>query len=778
MKTKPRIKNGNKLNIISRTLFSSAAVISTLSVLSANAQQSEVEEQTAEIEAAQKDNKSGVGAMMETIQVTARKREENLQDAPLSVTAFSGDGLEARGIENISEVGAITPNLNYQNNPGTGGSSSVASVYIRGVGQRDFLGTIDNGVGFYIDGVYIARTVGATVDLLDVDRIEVLRGPQGTLFGRNNVGGAMALYSKKPTEDFEAYVDGTIGTDSLAKLKVSINGGIADGLYGNFSVLKGTQDGYVKRPTGGDLSDDDKLAFRGGLLWEASDDLEVNLTLDYSTEDENGPAFELTDSGALVEGAFAGFYNNVTNADTCAYPSGITSTNPLCYNNQFVKEGENLGTAQRFSKTDAWGANLRIDWDINDSLQLKSITAYRDLDAEFAKDSDGSPLTVVHFYDLFSSSQFSQELQLFGTTADEKFKWIAGLYYFDEKGNNNNILEFAIATFDSDNDFTTTSAALYAQGTYSFTEKLELTVGLRYTDEEKTFDPVQVVVSSNIGIPGGTQILPLGLNEQDAQETTPMVNLAYKANNEWMIYSTYSEGFRSGGYVQRIFPPLETVPSFGPEFVEAYELGFKYDSNNRPFTVNGAGFFMEYTDIQVRTEVPGFVGLFESNVGNAEISGFELESKLSFADYWFIEAAVGYTDAKYTSINVEPPLVATITTDNKFDHVPEWSGSLSLARDFDFEDGSLITARVSGNYQTEYFNNPENTPGIVTPELTLWDLTAAWTSPDDIYKVDVGIKNATDERYITSGYQANVGITEVVRERGRQWYVSFRYNFY
>lgn len=762
-----------KLNKISRTIFNmrlpaSLAVISAMTIAPVQAQESEPPAE----------NKSGIGAMMEKIQVTARKREESLQDAPLSMTAFSGDGLEARGIENISEVGSVTPNLTYQNSPGAGGSSSVATVYIRGVGQRDFLGTIDNGVGFYIDGVYIARTVGATVDLLDVDRVEVLRGPQGTLFGRNSVGGAVALYSKKPTDGFEGYVDATVGTDSLTKLKVSVNGGITDTLYGNFSALKATQDGYVSRPAGGDLGDDDKLALRASLLWEASDDIEVNLTLDHSTENENGPAFQLTDSGTTVDGSFAGFYDNVLQGETCGFPGGFTSPDPICYNNQYVSENENLGTAPTYSDTTAWGANLQVTWDIDENFQFKSITAYRDLDAEFAKDSDSSPLKIVHFFDSFEASQFTQELQFLGSSKNEKLQWVAGLYYFDEEGNNRNILDFAIANFDSDNDFTTTSSAIYAQATYSFTEKLDVTFGLRYSDEEKTFDPTQVVISSNIGLAPGTLLVPLGINKQDIQETTPMINLAYKATEELMIYTSYSEGFRSGGFVQRIFPALDEVPSFGPEYVESYEAGFKFDSDDRPFSVNGAVFLMDYTDIQVRTENPGFVGFFEANVGSAEISGFELESKLAFADNWFIEAAVGYTDAKYTDIDVEAPLSAVVTTDSKFDHVPEWSGSISLARDFEFENGSFITSRLSSNYHSEYFNNPENSVGIMTPEVTLVDLTLLWRSPDENYAVDFGIKNLTDEEYITAGYTANVGITEVIIDRGRQWYASFRYSFY
>ena len=210
---------------------------------------------------------------------------------------------------------------------------------------------------------------------------------------------------------------------------MSVNGVLGETLFGNFSALRATQDGYVKR-AGGDLGDDDTSAFRGSLLWQASDNVEVILSGDYSTEDENGPAFELLDAGTLVEGSFAGFYNNVLHADECAYPGGIASTNPNCYNNQYAREGENLGTFSTFSKTDTWGSTLQVTWDINDKLQLKSITGYRDLDAEFARDSDASPLTVTHFYDSFESSQFSQELQLSGTTEDDKLKWIVGLYYF------------------------------------------------------------------------------------------------------------------------------------------------------------------------------------------------------------------------------------------------------------------------------------------------------------------------------------------------------------
>ncbi len=221
---------------------------------------------------------TGLSALMDEVVVTARKREETLQEAPIAITAFSGESLEVRGITGIDEIGLITPNMNYQSNPQAGGSSSVATVYIRGIGQRDFLGTIDNGVGFYIDDVIIARTVGAIVDLVDVERIEVLRGPQGTLFGRNNVGGAVKLHTQKPADEFGGYVDAQVGTDGMVRLKGSVDIPISDSFKSKFSILDASQDGYVDRPASGDLGDEDVLAIRAAFLFEPNE----NLTIEFS----------------------------------------------------------------------------------------------------------------------------------------------------------------------------------------------------------------------------------------------------------------------------------------------------------------------------------------------------------------------------------------------------------------------------------------------------------------------------------------------------------------
>ncbi len=757
------------------------------------------------------DSESGaLSSLLEEVVVTARKREESQQDIPVAVSAFSGASLDVRGIQSVSEIGRITPNMNYQNNPVAGGSSSVATVYVRGIGQRDFLGTIDNGVGFYIDDVLVARTVGAVIDLLEIDRVEVLRGPQGTLFGRNNVGGAVNVHTRRPGSERSGYIDGQVGTDGLFRVRASVDAPINENVRSQFSVLYGRQDGYVDRPAGGDLGNKNVTAVRGVLEADLTPSLAVSLIADYSNEDDNGPAFTLFDAGTLAPGGFAGFYNNVLNPGSCAFPGGITSTDPICYNNQYVSESQNFGTAPTFSESTTWGLRLGLDWDISDTLGFRSITAVRELDSQFARDSDASPNTLVHFFDDFQSEQFSQEFQLSADLWDGRVEWINGLYYFDEEGDNLNLLDFAIASFRSGAEFETESKAFFSQATIELSERLDLTIGGRYTREKKGFNPDQVVGPNFIGIPyldaagncvaqnepanlgAGTpglivdipsvvcpvRNLPLGRESRDTNEFTPMVNLAYRVGDTGLLYGTYSEGFRSGGFVQRVFPPLPVVPEFGPEFVDSFEIGYKYQSNDGRFLVNTAAFFTDYTDIQVRTERPGFVGELEDNIGDAEISGIEIESVFQLTPSTIVELSYGYTDAEYTAIRVEAPLRSTVSVDDSFDHVPEHTAAAAISHEFSLSNGSSLVGRIDASYSSEYANDPDNSEAIFTPDVTLVNASVRWLSSAQNWSVTLGAKNITDEQYILTGYlNEAIGHAETINDRGFQWYLGSRWEF-
>ena len=787
------------------TQLSLAALAVSLSMsAAANAQSSAdaTDENEAETRTGQ------LGALSNSIVVTARKREESAQDAPLAISAFSGESLEVRGATSIADVGNITPNVNYQNNPVAGGSSSVATVYIRGIGQRDFLGTIDNGVGFYIDDVIVARTVGAIVDLVDVERVEVLRGPQGTLFGRNNVGGAISIHSRAPDDRLGGYVEGQYGTDNLFKIKGRVDLPISDNVRTAISGLYHRQDGYVERPAGGDLGNKETYALRGAMQIDAGDSVTVDLSVDWSKDDDNGPAFTLLDAGTLAPGGFPGFYNNVLNPDDCAYPAGITSTNPTCYNAQWESSTQNFGTAPTFSKAETFSAIGKITFDISNDVRLRSITGYRELQSQFARDADASPNTLVHFFDDFETEQFSQEFQLNAKLFDGSVDWVSGLYYFKESGSNLNLLEFAIAQFQSGADFETESKAVYSQATIHLTDRLDLTLGGRWTDEDKTFDPDQIVGPNFIGIPyvdaagdcvlqnepdnvaNGTpglivsvpaaacpvRLLPAGENSRQTQDFTPMVNLSYQATPDLLVYGTYSEGFRSGGFVQRVFPPLPVVPDFGPEFVSSFEAGAKFSDGSVLFNI--AAFYTDYTDIQVRTERPGFVGELEDNIGDAELYGFELETRFEPVESIFLEFSAGYTHAEYTAIRVEAPLASTVTLDDSFDHVPEWSLGGAVSKEFLFDDYSSLVVRLDGSYKTEYANDPDNSALIFTPDVFLANATVRWTSSDEGLVLGAGVKNLTNEKYLMSGYlNEAIGHAEAIYNRGRQWYVQAKVNF-
>tara|TARA_R110001599_G_scaffold353847_1_gene599998 strand:- start:3423 stop:4241 length:819 start_codon:yes stop_codon:yes gene_type:complete len=229
-----------------------------------------------------------VSRMLEEVMVTARKREEGLQEAPIAISAFTGESLEARGITQLNDIQNMTPNLTFYNYTTEGAATNNASVFIRGVGQSDFAPTAEPGVGLYVDGVYIGRTVGSTLDLVDLERIEVLRGPQGTLFGRNTIGGALNVFSKKPHDELDGRAEVTVGTDNRLEGALYANVPLTDQLFSNFSLLHKEQDGYVTNITSGqDLGDTDTTGARVGLLWQPADTLEVRVSGDYSSSDQN-----------------------------------------------------------------------------------------------------------------------------------------------------------------------------------------------------------------------------------------------------------------------------------------------------------------------------------------------------------------------------------------------------------------------------------------------------------------------------------------------------------
>ncbi len=766
------------------------------------------------------DKEEEINVLMEEILITARKRVESVQDTPIAVSAFTGASLEARGIQKIDGIASITPNMTFSNINTNGGGGSNASVYIRGVGQTDFLPSADPGVGIYVDGVYLARSIGSVLDLIDVERIEVLRGPQGTLFGRNTIGGAVSIHTIKPHDEFDAKVRVRIGTDDRLDVVGKVNIPLTDNLFVNASVASFQQDGFVENPiTGLDTGDDDTLAFRGALRWEASDNLLMDFSADYSKDRENGqPQASTSDPARAVEfiapdpddptstgnsafqnnfflGANSPF-NPANNppfpingidlrefSDCDATPANIEGTNDSCANARTVGLGKNTGTDPTYYDADIWGVSAVIEWTISETLTLKSITAYRDIDSEFARDGDSSPFLLGFNLDFFEQSQFSQEFQLLGTAFDGGLDWIVGAYYFTEDGLNNNPVAFAGVDIESGGDFDHESKAGFAQGTYHITDALHLTAGIRYTEDTKDFI-VKGIIQTAVPVlappsVGRVTLIDHGTTTLESDDWTPMVNLAYDWNDGLMVYANYSEGYKGGGVQQRQAGPIgPQANTYDPEFVESYEVGFKYTSDGGNFILNAAAFFSDYTDIQLETLAPEGIAPQLENAGEAEISGLEFEARWAPAESWFVEAAVGYIDAEIVKVDPDSTNSGGPAKGDTVPFVPEYNVSVSLIKVFDLGTGGTLTPRLDYAYRDDVLFTADNDPDNTQEAHSIVNANISWNSPSDKYAMTLYLNNITDEETINYTDIAGSNAAGVdLLGRGFEWYLSAEVRF-
>jgi iron complex outermembrane receptor protein len=726
------------------------------------------------------DEPGATGTVLEEIIVSARKREESLQETPISVTAFTGEGIAARGIETTRDLGQHVPNLVANNGSSVSGNNATGAFFIRGIGQIDFTLNTDPGVGLYVDEVYIARAVGSVMELLDLETVEVLRGPQGTLFGRNTIGGAIQLRSRPPGKEAGATVQVEIGTDDLRRARIAADLPISETFTTRLSASYTEQDGFVERPVDGTmLGDVDELAGRLAMRWEPADSVVADLVVDASREREESPPTKAT----ALDGAsaFGAFHNAVVAGTPDCLPPPGSFTNPACFNAQFLTGDSysTYATAHSQSDLDAWGAALTVAVDINDSLRFKSITAYRDTEALGFRDGDNSPHVIAETQDIWDHEQLSQEFQLAGEAFGEALEWIVGLYYFEEEGTNINLVNFAPIYIQSGGWVDNDSKAAFGQATWHVTEAFSVTGGLRYTEDTKRFDPDQFVIEDrnpdpSMRLPPGFPLVPPEEVETSIDEVTPYLNLAYEWSDDLMAYVTYSEGYKSGGFTQRVFPPLPATPSFEPEFVKSYEVGAKSTSFGDRLRLNAAAFYTDYTDLQVLALIG--VAPTTQNAAEAEIRGFELELTAVPLPELTIEAGIGYTDAEYTSIG---PEVIGLTEDSKFAQIPEWTALAGVSYRLEFAGGSVLTPRIDWSYRSEAYMDAINTPAIRQPSYDLLGASLTWASADEHWQVRLAGTNLTDENYFTAGF-ADLpvsGIAEVVMARPREWSLQLQYEF-
>lgn len=750
------------------------------------------------------------GGYLEEVVVTAQRREERLMDTPISVSAFTAAAVERMGVANVQELAEFAPNVTFDFTSPISGASNAAAVFIRGIGQSDFALTTEAGVGTYVDGVYMSRSLGGVLDVLDLERVEILRGPQGTLFGRNAIGGAINITSRKPGDRFGGYAQITGGSAGRRFIRAALDLPVSENLALRLAGSSKDFDGYVRLagvlrndqrsldpgrrfPIIGDdrdLGNRNRDALRAILDWSAAAALDVTLSADYSRVRENNAASILQGiTNSPTNGPIAFVYNTFE-----APGASIPGFDDAFYTEENFVTGDlenTFATGPNGTEIDTWGTALTLDWAALEALSVKSITAWRDTDGFFNRDADGSPIDLTHTSNFaYRHRQFSQEIQLTGDLAGDRLRYVAGLYYFLEEGNDPLVVDFPesfgnlfIDRAEIDNE----SVAAYVQATYGLTERLALTGGLRYTRDDKEFFTDQFLVTGFaspfvFGAPAGT-VVPLVPRDSAAAESfddvSPRVALELDVSDALMVYGSFSQGFKSGGFNLRYVQPRPAVLPFEQEEVDAWEVGAKWESARVRLSL--AGFYSDYTGIQL-TIFENLGAPVTLNAGDAGISGVELELTAVPVENLELGLAVGYTDAEYEEIRQSPAIIVTpeqrITERTALPNTPEWQTALSAGYAFALRSGAGVYLRFDWKWTDDVFNDAQNSRFLFQDDFHLVNAAATWRSPSERWSVRAFVENLTDERYVVSGdSNFGIGFHEANYNRGREWGVEGRFEF-
>ncbi|MBL0923370.1 MAG: TonB-dependent receptor [Sphingomonadaceae bacterium] len=760
---------------------------------------------------------------LEEIVVTARKTSENLQEVPISISAISADSLEKRGVSNVAQVADFTPNVTFDSTAPISGSSSALVAYIRGIGQSDYAMNFEPGVGVYVDGVYVARNVGGVMDLLDLERVEILKGPQGTLFGRNTIGGAISLVTKKPSAELSGKIEATTGRYRRLDVRGSLNVPLADTLFASFAFSAKNRDGFVHRilfpgitpadpsdlrsldggrlsrlPNGNDLGNENSDTGRVQLLWTPGARTEVRLIGDYTRTRENAAPSTLVNADASQPTQIAFAYNLcVAGVPIPACNSIIDGqrgvainpnfTSRLPYDNRFLTPGRSTTYGNGISGTalDSWGLTLDVSHELSDGIDIRSITGYRNLDVAFGEDADMSPLVIDHHGFETLQEQFSQEFQLTGKL--DSFKWVAGLYYFWEGGDDNGYVPLAGGLFQvfGPNKITNRSYAAYAEGTYNLTDALSVTFGGRYTAERKRFRGGQRDLNnfsgnfvglppSSFPVPSDPTILyPPGLNKQKYNDFSMRGGVQYKINDDIFTYVSYSEGFKAGGWDTRLTGPSLVPIEFQPETARTWEIGLKSELFDRSLRFNIAAFSTNYQNLQLI--VQRGISPLTANAGRSKIEGVEVDAVWAPAPDLQLSASYGYINARYTFLDARA-LASGIGYSNQFVNTPKNTASVAIDYGRDIGSGR-IAIHGDLSWKDDVFNDAVNTPQLQQKSMALANASMRYTH-NDKWNFTLGASNLFDKRYIVSGFnQPGVAFIYETHGRPREWYFQVGYSF-
>jgi iron complex outermembrane receptor protein len=761
---------------------------------------------------------AGVDADQEfgEIVVTARRREENLQDTPVAISAFSAELLEDRQVTQTQDLERIVPSLQFKPAGQLSGNSASSVVFIRGVGQVDPTAAVDPGVGIYLDEVYLGRAVGGAIEFGDIGGVEVLRGPQGTLFGRNTIGGAILVRTRQPElGTFSGRARFRVGEDSLyegfAAFNIPIGNTVAARVSGGFRK----RDGYVIRAFDGrDLGNDNSYTLNGAIKWEPSADFDLFVRADYTRRDENGAPFvfaginEQAPVPAIVSvaagcpGATIPFAPIAPGNPRFGAPNVPMINDSRCAND-FQARGDfvNGGTANVLSTSEVWGVGATANIRLTDHASVKLITAYRNTQSRGIRDADNTPFTIITTDVGAKSQQFSQEIQA-------QFEWnrvsaIVGGYFFNEVTNERATVPLAfppsppvisslLAGGPASRDLQvsrleTDSIAGFGEVTFKPFDGLELAGGLRYTSDRKSFlgtvfnlfpatlpDPNPL---PTLAIPQGGPLFIYHRPFTDRfSKLTGSGSVQYRWNSAVSTYLSYAKSFKSGGFNTRYnAPPPGNVPlPFDAENVTSYELGIK--TNLGRVRLNLAAFQSNYQDIQLIFR-QGVVPLL-FNAGEARIRGAEAE--LSYRAPWglILDGGASILKDKILTITPVPGATATVAPGDDLPFTPDFQGNIGIAYAIELGNGMELRPRFDGSYTSKLTFITGSVPAIEEDGYFVGNASLTVRLTNGI-EVVAGVNNLFDERYLIQGNASlgTLGYAERIFARPRNWYVQASVEF-
>jgi iron complex outermembrane recepter protein len=710
----------------------------------------------------------------EVITVTARRTEESLQRVPAAVTAFNERGLERIQAQDTTGLQGAVPNLNIVQGRG---SSNATNIFIRGIGQPDALQTFDPAVGVYVDGVYFSRIRGTQFDLLDLQRVEVLRGPQGTLYGKNTIGGALSFVTRRPGNEFRGELTATYGAYDQFEVRGVASGPLTDTIGFGIAALHAERDGYVEDAVlDREYNDKNTEAVRGTLAFTPSSNVRIDVTADYSEDD-----------AAMTVGQPQNTLTYLLGGNLLVLP-----TAPEDYD--FT--GRTTPSLPNSTKMEHWGTSLNAAVDVSEAVTLRSITAYRELQTDDYIDIDATQVETGDVFVGVDQNQFSQELQVNINT--DRLTAVGGLYYLREhvishqEAYADDLLGplFGNATFlrTVDDDLETTSWAAYANASYEIVPDLRIALGARYTQEEKEYFRTTSTFSS---------FAPLTANPAfvfDVEETwdnfSPMASVDYQIDPDTMIYARIAKGFKSGGFNGRANNPGERA-QYDPETVTSYEIGLRTTFADQ-LRFNLTAFYNDYRDFQARVSSTGtdpVTGLPAPllsvlNAGRLSIKGAELEVAWTPIRGLLIDSQIGYLDSQYEEFDdVRFPGGSRAFQTPPF--APDWTIRFGAQYEADLGGSGFLTTSGQLRYRSEHALAIDNTTISTNPALVtrlegmfqegywLGDARVVWENPTRSYHVGLYVNNLFDTAYKADAQEfSNIGsIRTAYYGPPRTWYI-------